>query len=335
MVRALVSAEDVNSITRTHADRVYDLARRLGRAPEESAGVVEHAAVELIEDLARRPETVGDLVGGLFARARAGAHRGGGAPGDGTAAPPADRQPGGALRAGEQGAAVRAALEQVPEPQRFAVLVRDRYGLTPEQAAVACDREPAETARTVALGRIALVAAVEGGTPASLAGHDVAVGDLGQLADGTAPAGGRFGTLRRHVAGCALCAAVLDVQTRGAAMLAALPLNGPGDQVRSQLLQRAAARATALLPTAEQVRREIEYGYGRAPLISPLVIAIALLLALLIGGVAGVLLARGGTHRTGAGAPGGAGAQPCSISATRNASSRDCPMFSRGSHAVS
>lgn len=314
MVRALVSAVDVTNVTRTYADRLHDLGSRLGCAPAAAADVAEESAAELVEALARRPETVGDLVGGLFARCRLLALRARIAQ---TATSDASARAPGATH----GASVDTALERLPDTQLCAALVRDSYGLTLPQASVALGLEPLEVARSLALARLALIASVDGTSPLSVAGHDVAVGDLGQLADGTAAAGGRFAALRRHVSGCAVCAAVLDVQTRGAAMLSALPVLGLTATDREQFLRRSTARAAELLPSAEQVRREIEQGYERTPLLSPLLVGVAVLLAILLGGLLGALLAGGAKASNGQPCP-AAQAHPCSISAARNASSR-------------
>ncbi len=320
MVRALVSAAEVSNITRTHADRLHDLGRRLGCTADEATQLAEESSAELVEALVRRPESVGDLVGGLFARGRLLAirqrnGRHGPAPNEVDAASP------GLAHASAQSDAVQAALDLLPDTQRCAALIRDSYGLTLPQASVALDLEPLETARSLALARLALIAQLDNSAPVSLAGHDVAVGDLGQLADGTAAAGGRFAALRRHVAGCAVCAGVLDAQTRGAAMLSALPVLQLSDNDRAPLLQRSAARAAELLPSAEQIRREIERGNERTPLLSPLLIGLAILLAVLLGGLLGAVLA-GGVKASNGQRCIPLPAHPCSISATRNASSR-------------
>lgn len=288
-MRALVSASDVVAVLTAHVDRVHDAARRLGCSGDEAFEATQAACAALVDDLAQQPETVGDLVGGLYARAREAAtrvRRGGGAP---VTYDPAETM----LDAAET-AQVEAALFDLPERRRLGVLLVDSYALASEQAAIGLGLDAAETARTVALGRLALVADVDGGEPPSLLGHDVAVGDLGQLADGSAPAGGRFATLRRHVSSCAICAEVLAAETRGRALAASLPVHAPSDEDRADILARASSRAsTTLLPAAE-VQAELAGERADPPLVPGFVIALALTVAVLLGIGLGVLMHGGG-----------------------------------------
>ncbi|HEY5335293.1 MAG TPA: hypothetical protein VIJ71_04655, partial [Mycobacteriales bacterium] len=261
-MRALVSASDVVAVLTEHVDRVHDAARRLGCSGDEAFEVTRTASAGLIDDLAQQPETVGDLVGGLYARGRTSAtrlRRGGGAPVSYDAT--------GTMLDRAETADVEAALFDLPERRRLGVLLVDAYALTVDQAAVGLGLDAAETARTVALGRLALVADLDGGDAPSLLGHDVAVGDLGQLADGSAPAGGRFATLRRHVASCAVCAEVLAAETRGRALVAALPIHAPDEEDRADLLARASSRASTVLPSADEVQAELAGELAGPPLI--------------------------------------------------------------------
>lgn len=290
-MRALVSSSEVHAVLDAHVDKLHDAARRLGCTEDEAFEVCRTASAELVGDLAERPETVGDLVGGLYGRARETAvrvRRGGGAP------VPLDEEATGSLLGDTvEVGATEEALFDLPERRRLGVLLIDSYALTLEQAAIALHLDAAETARTVALGRIALVAAVDGRAAPSLAGHDTAVSDLGMLADGTAPVGGRFAALRRHVSSCATCAGVLGVQTRGRGLVAALPVLGLAADDRAELLTSTGQRAATLLPTAEEVRAELAGEVERPPLIPFAVIAIALAAAVLLGVGIGVLAAGG------------------------------------------
>lgn len=292
-MRALVSASDVVAVLTAHIDRVHDAARRLGCSGDEAFEVTRTASAALIDDLAQQPETVGDLVGGLYARGRATAtkvRRGGGAP--------VSYDASGTMLDDAETAEVEAALFDLPERRRLGVLLVDAYALTVDQAAVGLGLDAAETARTVALGRLALVADLDGGAAQSLLGHDVAVGDLGQLADGSAPAGGRFATLRRHVASCAVCAEVLAAETRGRALGASLPIHAPSDEDRADLLARASSRASTVLPAAEEVQAELAGERDDPPLIPAFVIVLALVVALLLGAGLGLLLHGGRNDST-------------------------------------
>jgi DNA-directed RNA polymerase specialized sigma24 family protein len=289
----LVSASDVVAVLTAHVDRVHDAARRLGCSGDEAFEVTRTASAALIDDLAQQPETVVDLVGGLYARGRATAstvRRGGGAP--------VSYEGTGTLLDEAETAEVEAALFDLPERRRLGVLLVDAYALTVDQAAVGLGLDAAETARTVALGRLGLVADVDGGAAPSLLGHDVAVGDLGQLADGSAPAGGRFATLRRHVSSCAVCAEVLAAETRGRALAASLPIHAPSDDDRADLLARASSRAATVLPTWEEVQAELAGERNDPPLIPAFVIVLALAVALVLGVGLGVLLHGGNSDGT-------------------------------------
>ncbi|MGH3743558.1 MAG: hypothetical protein ACRDTP_01700, partial [Mycobacteriales bacterium] len=111
---------------------------------------------------------------------------------------------------------------------------------------------------------------------------------------GSAPAGGRFATLRRHVSSCAVCAEVLAAETRGRALAASLPIHAPSDDDRADLLARASSRASTVLPAATEVQAELAGERGDPPLIPAFVIVLSLAVALLLGAGLGVLLRGGG-----------------------------------------
>ncbi|HEX7355405.1 MAG TPA: hypothetical protein VF288_11300 [Mycobacteriales bacterium] len=305
-MRALVSASDVVTVLTAHVDRVHDAARRLGCTGDEAFEVTQAAATALIDDLVQAPETVVDLVGGLYARGRTTATRIRRAAG----APAGDD---GSATDDPETARTETALFDLPERRRLGLLLVDAYAVTIDQAAVGLGLDVAETARTVALGRLALVTAVDGRSAPSLLGHDVAVGDLGQLADGSAPPGGRFATLRRHVASCAVCAEVLAAQTRGRALAAALPVRGPSPDDRADLLARASSRAATVLPSADEVRAELAGELDDPPLIPGYVIVLALAVAVLLGvGLGALLRGKGSTPTTAAPLPSATAPPPAS-----------------------
>jgi hypothetical protein len=66
-----LSAEDVSAAVRIHADRLHDFVRRLGCNAASAVEVVETSALDLVDAVATAPETVPDVVGWWFARARA------------------------------------------------------------------------------------------------------------------------------------------------------------------------------------------------------------------------------------------------------------------------
>jgi hypothetical protein len=282
-VRALVSDADVVGVVADHLDRLHDAALRLGCSLDEAYAACEDAASTLLDDLEHQPEAVGDLVGGLFARGRVAAAR---ARQAGTGAGPPET-------GDAEAQALHAALADLPERRRLGVLLLDSYAVTHAQTALALGLDVSETARTVALGRTALVGAIDGSEAISLAGHDVAIGDLGQLADGSAPAGGRFAGLRQHVSGCAVCAQTLGGQARAIGMLHALPVLMLDDAARGELMERVSARAATALPSVSEVEGELAGGQPTAPLIPAAVWITALVLAVLLGVGVGVLLHTG------------------------------------------
>ncbi|MGH3743987.1 MAG: hypothetical protein ACRDTP_03915, partial [Mycobacteriales bacterium] len=152
-MRALVSSSDVVAVLTAHVDRVHDAARRLGCSGDEAFEVTRSASAALVDDLVQQPETVGDLVGGLYARGRTTATR----VRRGAGAPVSYDTPATMLDEAET-AETESALFDLPERRRLGVLLVDAYALTVEQAAVGLGLDVAETARTVALGRLALVA---------------------------------------------------------------------------------------------------------------------------------------------------------------------------------
>ncbi|MHB8340318.1 MAG: sigma-70 family RNA polymerase sigma factor [Mycobacteriales bacterium] len=306
-MRALVSATEVTQTCRAQADRVHDVVRRLGCDPAEASEVTESALFELIDALVRRPESVRDLVGGLFARARRLAeqvrsHRtlAGEGPADAADASTS------VLRAAGQDAAVEAGLDTLGDRQRFALLLRDSYNLSPAQVAVALGADPGPnpeaTLRAVSAvigeARLALLSAVGEQVPSVPAEHATSLAELTALSDGTAAGGGRTPVARRHVSGCAPCAAVLDAQTRARALMVSLAVLALPDDERDPILRRAAARAEAALPSAAAVAQELTAD-DDGPLLPPVLVGLALAVALVLGALTGALLSQKHTAAAG------------------------------------
>ena len=292
-VVALVSADDAVAAVRVHADRVHDLLRRSGCGVEESVEVTESYAVALIDALVNAPETVVDMAGWWFGRALELGRRLGE-----TAAEPADEGSSSVLAGTPGEAAVRAALAELPENERAAVVLRDAYDLPPQAVAVALRREPEVAAGLVAAGRLHLLARYDDSRPPDLSGHTartpVDFATLGQLADGSLPAP-RTVPLRRHVAGCAACEDAVEALAKGRRLAAGLPVIAMPDEAREAMLQRVSDRAHAVLPSVDDVLLAIEQDDETRPAISPLVVVLFVVLALILGvAVAAISRSSGG-----------------------------------------
>ncbi|MCY7366027.1 MAG: hypothetical protein LH469_12060, partial [Frankiaceae bacterium] len=160
-----VCAEDVLAAVRVHADRVHDAVRRLGCDPRAAAEVVETSALDLVDAVATRPETVPDAVGWWFGRARALAVR------------VAARTPdlplgGGVLSVDEDQEVLAEALDQLPEPERFVLLLRDSYDLPAESVAAAVGTDPVSAMERVGRARLGFLPLVDAApAPAGAAPH--------------------------------------------------------------------------------------------------------------------------------------------------------------------
>lgn len=286
-VVALVSADDVVAAVRVHADRVHDLLRRSGCGPEESVEVCESYAFALIDALVNAPETVGDMAGWWFGRSLELGRRLGGASGDADdPASPADDAPTSVLSGTTGESQVRAALAGVPEQERAAVMLRDAYDLPPEAVAVALARDIDSAAATVAAGRLRLVALYDDRTIPDLAGHTgrtpADIGTLGRYADGSLPPQ-RMVPLRRHMGSCPSCEDIVEMLAKGRRLLAGLPVIAMPDDARETMLERVASRAVTVLPSVDEVLLAIEEDDETRPAMSPLVVVLAIVIALVLG----------------------------------------------------
>jgi len=297
-VPVLVPGDRLTAVTEAWLDRVADAAARLGTPPAQVAGVVARSGLALVEACASSPERVGDLVGRWFADTRAvvTALRA-----VDPASPPAPSPPG--PRRGRSPdpdpASFESALAGLDERRRFALLLRDSYALPAPAVAVALRLPPSSAALVVAEARLRLSERVGGGPAPSLAGHrevpGLTLAVLGGLADGSvAEAEPRLPALRQHVAGCARCAEILDVQSRVRAALGTLPVRALGEEERASVLARIAERTRVALPPVP-VDAPFEPPVP-ARRISPAAVVTALLLALLGGAATGALTASGPTE---------------------------------------
>lgn len=245
-----MTADELMAAVRVHADRVHDAVRRLGAPPEAATQVVLTSAVELVDTVAARPESVPDPVGWWFARARALGRTAVGAGAD-------DELPvgGGVLGGDANQLRLAQALENRPERDRAALLLRDSYDLPATAVGTALGVDPATAMEIVGAARLAFLPALLGGAPVSVADHSVDLGALARLGEGGAVAA-RDATTRRHVQSCSRCTDVLDAQERARRLLSGLTVVAMPDAAREELLGTVQARAQAALPAA--VPEEVE-----------------------------------------------------------------------------
>jgi len=288
---------------RVHLDRVHDAVRRLGCGPDEAVAVVQDSALDLVEVVAARPEAVEDAVGWWFARARA---LGCG----GRAADEGLPLGGGVLSGDDDQAVLAAALDQLPERARAALLLRDSYDLPDASVGAALNTDAAGAMRLVASARLEFLPLVDDVPSPAVADHQGDIGALARLAEG-GPVAARDATARRHSLSCDACRAVTDAQQRAHLMLGGLTVVSVPEADRAAVLSAVEQAAYAALPTAEalllrgreQLERELERDERRT--FSPLLTLLALLMAALLGLGVGLLLSRDdGTTELAAG-PGG------------------------------
>jgi hypothetical protein len=276
-----VSADDVVAAVRVHADRVHDLLRRSGCGVDESVEVCESYAFALIDAVVNAPETVGDLAGWWFGRALELGRRLGTPEGEPTSADTTS------VLAGTSGEAqVRAALAALPEQKRAAVVLRDAYDLPPQAVAVALRRDLPSAQALIAAGRLRLVSHYDDRRIPDLTSHEgrttVDAGLLAALADGTLPAP-RVVPLRRHIAGCTSCEDAVEMMAKGRRLAAALPVVAMPDDARELMLERVTERAQAVLPSVEEVLLAIDEDDEAPPVISPITVVLAIVVALVLG----------------------------------------------------
>jgi DNA-directed RNA polymerase specialized sigma24 family protein len=284
-----LSAEDVSAAVRIHADRVHDFVRRLGCNPTAAVQVVETSALDLVETVATAPETVPDLVGWWFGRARALSRRAS----DTLHQPPLG---GGVLSADQDQAVLAETLDALPERERVALLLRDSYALSAPSVAVALGTEVDAGMETVGRARLAFLAAVGDEDILPTAGHAVQLGALARLAEG-GPVAAADATARRHAQACDMCRSVSDAQARAHQMLAGLTVVALPEELRSGVLGRVDAQARADLPLAsELLLTDDEELFDEPPSrwLVPLYAVLGVIAAVIIGTILGLMLSRGG-----------------------------------------
>ena len=286
-----MSAEDLVAAVRVHLDRVHDAVRRSGCGPGEAVEVVRASALDLVEVVAARPETVQDAVGWWFARAGA-VGRGPGVPAD-----PEPPLGGGVLSGDDDQAVLAAALDRLPGRARAALLLRDSYDLPDTSVGAALHTDAAGAMRLVAGARLDFLPLVDGAPSPVVADHQRDVGALARLAEG-GPVAARDATVRRHALSCEACRAVSEAQQRAHLLLGGLTVVAVPEADRAGVLATVERAADAALPTAAELslraREEVELDreHDERRLFSPLLALLALVLAALVGVGVGLLLSR-------------------------------------------
>jgi anti-sigma factor RsiW len=208
---------------------------------------------------------------------------------------------------------VRAALAALPEQERAAVLLRDGYDLPPQALAVALRRDLESAQALVAAGRLRLVSHYDDRAIPDLGVHEGRMtgdaGTLGALADGTLPAP-RAVPLRRHLGGCTACEDAVEMMAKGRRLAAALPVVAMPDDAREAMLERVTHRASAALPTVEEVLLAIDEDESLPPMVSPIAVVLAVVAALVFGVAVAAITA----NRPGGDAVALASPQPPSVS---------------------
>lgn len=239
--RTPLSADRALALVRVHLDRVHDAVLRTGCGPADAVEVVRATALALVERSAVEPGPADEAVGRWFADADAAGRQ---VAGPASTLPGDDRQRG-----------LQSAIDELPDGQRLAVLLRDAYDLPLAAVAAALGRDLPSTERVLGAARRAL--------PTADALHGLTV-------LGVSPAV-RSDVLR----------SVEDLAHRR------LPLARP----RSGSRRVAAAVPAQVLPVEPAPR-----------LLSPLLAALSVVLAVLAGTGVGLLLGRQDGPQPGAGA---------------------------------
>lgn len=288
-----VSAEDLVAAVRVHADRVHDAVRRIGCDPDAAVQVVEQSAADLVDVVAARPETVEDAVGWWFARARALGRR--------VATRSAELPLGGGVLAVDEDQQILAeALEELPERERVALLLRDSYDLPASSVGAALGTSPDGAMEVVARARLAFLPLVDDEPAPPVPVHQTSVAALARIGEGDQVAA-RDATVRRHALSCEGCRNVTDGQQRAHQLLAGLTVVALPEAERDGVLRRIEEQAYAALPSSAarlfETDGEEEYWEEEDEeprLFSPLLALLALVLAVLLGLGLGLLLSRTG-----------------------------------------
>ena len=295
-----VSAEDLVTAVRVHLDRVHDMVRRLGCGPAEALEVVQGSALDLVDVVATQPEAVEDAVGWWFARARERGSRM-------TARDPDLPLGGGVLAVDDDQVVLAEALDQLPERERVALLLRDSYDLPDATVGAALGTDALVAMVLVGRARLALIPLLDDGPAPQVTAHQDDLGALARLGEG-GPVAARDATVRRHALSCASCRTVTDAQQRAHQLLTGLTVVALPEADRADVLAGVERAAYACLPSSAalllrgQEQEELALEQDERRLFSPLLALLSLVLAALLGLGVGLLLSRddGTTELTGA-----------------------------------
>lgn len=298
-----MSAGELIAAVRVHLDRVHDSVLRLGCGPGPAVSVVECTALELVERAADSADTMPELIGWWFARAReAGLEVAGNVA--------HDRLPGGTAHAGDgEQRRLAEALSCLPALPRTALVLHDSYALPAAAVGAALDTDDDTALAVVGQARLELAAHLEGGPARVVADHQADPAALTRLAGtgsgrpspGTAS---RDATARRHALSCPSCGPVTDAQRRMRDRIAGLTVRPVPQLEREPVLERVEQAAGALLPsesdllgagvlfTDDVVRRQ------RRRTLSPVLVCLGLVLAVGAGLAIGLLLLDEGPQDT-------------------------------------
>jgi hypothetical protein len=287
-----VSAEEVVAVVSVHLDRVHDAVRRLGCDPEAAVEVVETSALDLVDAVAERPETVVDAVGWWLRHARElGWRVGAGAASAGDPLPVG----GGLLSADDDQVVLSEALEELPEHERAALLLRDSYDLPTASVATALGTDPEAATEVVGRARLAFLAEADDEPAPPVPAHAGPLAVLARLGEG-----GQVmrsdATTRRHARSCSDCSGVVDAQRRAHLLLAGLTVVALPPAERAAVVQRVENHALAVLPTTAALLVADDQEWDDEELrdrsFSPLLMTLGLVLATLLGIGLGVAIDR-------------------------------------------
>jgi DNA-directed RNA polymerase specialized sigma24 family protein len=284
-----VPAEDLAAVMQVHADRVHDAVRRMGVDAATAVEIVESSALALVGAVAERPQDVPDAVGWWLAAARRSAR------GARSASP--DLPIGGGLLSRDEDQLVLAeALEDLREDERLAVLTRDAYRLPWPTVAAALELTEDGAARLLARARLSAVPLLDD-EPAPSPEHTERLAELARLGEPGPVRPGDTGA-RRHLSTCASCTAVTQAQGRVSLLLSGLAVVALPGGARVALLEKTGAEAERRLPAAASLvltEDELDDWEDDQRVLPPLLAALGVVLAVLLGVGLGLVLSRGGS----------------------------------------